>query len=98
MFDTSGDILNMVLAVCAVTLTIFIVWTLYHLLNVLRNANRISTSVRLKLEVVDRILELVKDKLEKGASNLNLIADSAIKLVGFLIERQAEKPKRASKK
>ncbi len=93
MFNTSGDILNLVLAACAVILTVFIVWAVYYLGKVLRDASRVATSVRLKLELVDRILTLVKDKLEKGASHLGLIADSALKLVGYFMERSHEKPK-----
>lgn len=98
MFDTSRDILNVVLAVCSVLVTVFLVWTLYYLAQILRNANRVATSVRLKLELVDKILNLVKDKMEKGASHLGLIADSAIKLVSYFIERQAEKPRRRATK
>lgn len=92
MFDTSGDLLNIVLAASVIILTVFLSWTLYYLLQILRHANRVATSVRLKLVVVDRILDLVKDKLEKGASHLGLIADSAIKLVSYFIERQVERP------
>ena len=92
MFDTSGDLLNVVLAASVITLTVFLVWALYQLGQILHNANRVATSLRLKLELIDKILNLVKEKLEKGASHLGLIADSAIKLVSYFIERQVEKP------
>lgn len=94
MFDTSRDILNMVLAVCAILLTVFLVWAVYYLGKIFRDASRVASSVRLKLELVDKILNLVKDKMEKGASHLGLIADSAIKLVGYFIERQTERPRK----
>ncbi len=92
MFSTSRDVLFVVLSVCTVAVTVFLVWALYQLGQILHNANRVATSLRLKLELIDKILNLVKEKLEKGASHLGLIADSAIKLVGYFIERQAERP------
>src|SRR3989338_20630 len=98
MFDTSGDILNMVWAVCAIVLTVFLSIVLYNVYKILRDASKVTTSFREKLELVDNILNLVKEKLEKGAGHLGLIADSTIKLVSFFMERQAEKPKSRRKK
>lgn len=92
MFDSSRDVLFIVLSLCTVAVSVFLVWVLYQLGQILHNANRVATSLRLKLELIDKILNLVKEKLEKGASHLGLIADSAIKLVGYFIERQVEKP------
>ena len=46
------------------------------------------TSARQKLELVDKILKIVKEKLEKSSSHLSVIADSAIKLAGFLIDKK----------
>lgn len=92
MFDSSRDVLFIVVSVCTVAVTVFLVWALYQLGQILRNANRVATSLRLKLELIDKILNLVKEKLEKGASHLGLIADSAIKLVSYFIERPVERP------
>jgi len=53
-----------------------------------------TTSIREKLETVDKILKLVKEKMEKGSNHMAVIADSAIKLVGFFMEKQGKKSKK----
>lgn len=88
MLETSKDLLFVVIAFCILWFTVFVCWALYYMISILRNASKMTISIRQKLEVVDKILKLVKDKLEKGSSHMAMIADSAIKLVGFLIEKQ----------
>jgi len=58
------------------------------MITMLRNASKMTASIREKLELVDKILKLVKDKLEKGSNHMALISDSVIKLVGFFMEKQ----------
>jgi len=60
---------------------------------IMRNANKMMTSARQKLELIDKILKIVKDKLEKSSSHLSVIADSAIKLAGFMIDKQKKTKK-----
>jgi len=98
MFATTRDLLNIVLAASVIILTVFVCWAVYYVGKIFRDASRVASSVRLKLELIDKILNLVKDKLEKGASHLGLIADSAIKLAGYFIERQVEKPDKNRKR
>jgi len=59
-----------------------------------------TTSIREKLEMADKIMKLVHGKLERGSDHMAIIADSAIKLVGFLMEkqRQASASEKAKKK
>lgn len=90
MLETSKDLLYIVLAICVLWLTVFFSWGMYHIIGMLRNMNRVTNSVREKIELIDNILKLVKDKLEHGTSQMSIIADSAIKLVGFIMEKQKE--------
>ena len=39
---------------------------------------------------------LVKDKLEKGSNHMDLLSDSAIKLVGFLIDKKSDSSSKKS--
>lgn len=88
MLESSKDLLIVVSAFCLLWFTIFVCWAMYYMVVVLRNVSRMTTSVREKLELVDSILKLVKDKLEKGSNYMGVIADSAIKLVGLFMEKQ----------
>ncbi len=85
--DSSRDILNLGITFAVVLIAIFICWAMYYLIVMLKNVSKMTISIREKLELVDNILKLVKDKLEKGSSHVALISDSLIKMVGFLIEK-----------
>lgn len=62
----------------------------------LKNVSKMTVSVREKLETFDKILKLIKEKLEKGSSHMAMVTDSLIKLVGFVMEKQGRNA--ASKK
>lgn len=88
MLATSKDLFWIIFSLSLGLFTIFTCWAIYYLVMILRNANKMMSSVREKIELVDKILKLVRDKLEKSSSHLSVIADSVIKLVGFMMERQ----------
>jgi len=93
MLETSRDLLNIILAFAISWVTIFVCWGLWYMISMLRNFSRITTSLRKKMETVDKILDLVKEKLEKGSNHMALLADSAMKLVGFLIDKKEKNSK-----
>jgi len=88
MLETSKDLLLVVIAFCILWFTVFVCWSMYYIISMLRNASKITISVREKLELVDKILKLVKEKLEQGTNHMAVLADSAIKLVGFIMDKQ----------
>ena len=88
MLETSKDLLYVVIAFAILWVTVFFCWALYYVISMLRNVSKMAISIREKLELVDKILKLVKDKLEKGSNHMALLSDSAIKLVGFFIDKQ----------
>lgn len=98
MLESSKDLLNVVIAFSILWFTVFLCWGMYYFISILRNANRVTTSIRQKLEVVDNILVLVKDKLEKGSNTAAVITDSVIKLTGLIIEKQKKSSSAAKKK
>jgi hypothetical protein len=91
MIETSRDILNIVIASAVGLLTLFFCWMLWYVISTMRNINRMTLSARKKLETIDKILELVKEKLEKGSNHMAILSDSAIKLVGYFLEKQGNK-------
>lgn len=103
MIETSQDILYIVIAFSVLWVTIFFCWMLYYFIVTLRNVSKMTLSIREKLEMVDNILKLVKNKLEKGSNHMALLSDSAIKLVGFLMDKhksdkESKKTSRSRKK
>jgi len=103
MLETSKDLLLVVIAASVALFTIFTCWAIFYVVVMLRNVSKMTVSIREKLEIVDKILKLIKEKLEKGSNHMALVSDSVIKLVGFLMDKQKSgasegKSKRRKKK
>jgi len=90
MFETSKDVLLLAIAGSIVLFTLFVCWATYYVIVMLKNVSKMTVSVREKLETVDKILKLVKEKLEKGSNHMAMAADSLIKLVGLVMEKQGK--------
>lgn len=98
MLETSKDLLLVIIAVSVGLFTVFACWAIFYVIVMLRNVGKMTTSIREKLELVDDILKLIKDKLEKGSNHMALIADSAIKLAGFVMDKKSGTKKKAGRK
>jgi len=88
MLETSKDLLFVLLGISILAFTVFVCAALYYIIVMLKNFSKMTISIREKMETVDKILKLVKEKLEKGSNHMAVLADSAIKLVGFFMEKQ----------
>ncbi|NUM25467.1 MAG: hypothetical protein HUU49_02450 [Candidatus Buchananbacteria bacterium] len=88
IIESSKDILFLTIALSIFLFTVFACWAVYYVIVMLKNISKMTISAREKLELVDKILKLIKDKLEKGSNHAAMISDSVIKLVGFLMEKQ----------
>ncbi|MFA6410420.1 MAG: hypothetical protein WCW26_02475 [Candidatus Buchananbacteria bacterium] len=98
MLETSKDLLFIIIAFAILWLTVFFCWALYYVVVMLKNFSKMTISVREKLELVDNILKLIHDKLEKGSNHMALVTDSVIKLVGFAMDKQSKARKSKKKK
>ncbi|PIS05641.1 MAG: hypothetical protein COT81_00140 [Candidatus Buchananbacteria bacterium CG10_big_fil_rev_8_21_14_0_10_42_9] len=87
MLETSGDLLRVVIAFAILWIAIFTCWAIYYFAMILRNANIMLKSFNDKMALLDKILKLVHEKLESSAGHLGLIAESAMKLVGYMVEK-----------
>ena len=98
MFETSRDLLNITLAGAVGLFTLFLCWMMFYFIKTLRNVSTITTGIKDKMETIDKILHLVKEKLEKGSNHMAMVADSAIKLVGYFMDKKdSQKTKKKSK-
>jgi hypothetical protein len=88
MLTTSTDLLLVVIAFCILWLTVFICWSMYYVVMMLKNFSKMTISVREKLEIVDKILKLVHEKLEAGSNHMALITDTVIKMAGYFMDKQ----------
>ena len=98
LIENSGDLLNLVIAFSILLFTAFVVWSMYYLIKTLRNVSSIITGVKEKMDTIDKILNLVHDKLEKGSSHMAILSETAVRLVSHLIDKQVKKSPNKKKK
>lgn len=83
LIQTSHDLLNIVLAFCALWLTIFIAWFIYYLAMMLREAYKMTQEMHTRINKIDQLIDALKEKVEHSASYLLLIGEGMKKLVGM---------------
>ncbi len=90
MIETSKDVLFVVLAFCALWLTIFLSWLLYYLIALLRDTETVVKQVKGVVEKVDSLQHAVHDKFERSAASLTLIASTVKELVVWGIQERSK--------
>jgi len=93
MIETSKDLLYVVLAFSVLWLTIFISWMLYYVIMMLRQANKVITSFREKMEKISQTVEKIKEKFENTSTYLGLIGKAVEKMVEFIGEKKKKSRK-----
>lgn len=95
MFESTKDILYIVIAFCVLWITIFLCWVIYYVAMILRQTYGLMNDVKDTMKGIDDTIKGVREKLEHSSTYLALIADGAKHLISYLGER---KEKRKSKK
>jgi hypothetical protein len=91
MIETTKDILYLVISFVVLLLTIFLCWVIYYVAMILREVKKIVFDVRKKIELVETVLNVLKDKIEHTSSYMKLLVESAGNIVEFLKDRKEEK-------
>lgn len=92
MFSTSADILNLIIAVCVVSLTIFICVLLYNLIASLRRINKITRIIETGVVKVEEVVNLAKEKLRNSSAYFMILAEVAKKAMEFVKDRRESSP------
>ncbi len=72
MFDTSKDILYLVISFCILWLTVFLCWALYHFGKVLKNANEVVEEFRARMDALTHAIDFVRHRVEQISDLLTL--------------------------
>lgn len=97
LIETSKDLLFVVLAFCALWLTIFLSWLLYYVIALLRDTEALLKQVKGVVEKIDSLSHAVHDKFERSAASLTLIASTLKELIAWGIQERM-KMKKGKKK
>jgi hypothetical protein len=90
MFETSSDVLNLVLSICIIALTFFLCWGIYYFVVAVQKWYRITKKIETGVDEVEQIIYTVKDKLHGSAAYLLTLGDVAKKVFDFVQEKRAE--------
>lgn len=88
MLETSKDLLYIVLSICIIWLTVFICWLLYYLITIVGGLRKIIKNTEDKIEKIDALLNLIKNKIENSASYLTLMVDGIAKIVSYVKDKK----------
>lgn len=104
MFETSLDILYITLAVSVALLTIFLIWGVYYVVRMLKNAVYVVEKFTVVMKKADEVLDLAKEKLHSTGTYVAAAANLAKGVMEYLGETDIfskdknTKKKRKSKK
>jgi hypothetical protein len=60
MFETSSDVLNLVLSICIIALTFFLCWGIYYFVVAVQKWYRITKKIETGVDEVEKIIFTVK--------------------------------------
>ncbi len=100
MFNTSKDLLYLVIAFCILWLTVFMCWLLYYFISIIGSVRRLVKSAEDKVNKIGEVIETLKDKINHSATHLALIVEGVSKLVDYFKSRKgpASRDGRSKKK
>ncbi len=90
MFETSKDILNLVLAFSIVGVSVFICWFLYYIIASIKKLHDTFSLLQKALQSFNELVDNAKKKLKDSSTHL--------KLIGMLVQKVVEEIKDRSKK
>lgn len=84
MFETSKDLLYVVIAICVGLFTIFSCWIMFYVIMIIRNVNRVVHDIKEKFEKFE-------NALERSATHLGLMVEVTKEVVKYLAGKSRKK-------
>lgn len=97
---TSIDILYLIIALCILILTIFLVWVLYYVAMLLRQGHDIMLQVRKTVSEIEQSIEAIHQRISQSTHSLASVVQecsSMLRLLQTLWSRKNRTSKRAQK-
>lgn len=90
MFETSRDILYLVISFCVLWITVFLCWMFYYVTRILRNTNQIVEEFRVRLQVLTDAVHYIRSKVEQISGLLTMASEGVGGLVKNAVSRKAK--------
>ena len=91
MFETSKDILFLVIAFCVFIITIFSVWILYYIAQILKSSKEMVEEIKNKVEEFGSVLNMIKEKLTHSTTMLTTVVTGVTDLLNMFKGRKSKK-------
>jgi len=91
MLETSKDLLYVVISFCILWITVFMCWMIYYVAMLLKQAYDVTKSFKSKLEKVEGLIDVAKDRLEKSSTHMALLAEGVGQVVKYVINKKETK-------
>jgi CHASE3 domain sensor protein len=94
--SSSQDIFFLVLAFCILGLTIFLAWMMYYAISAVKQVYEMISQLKQKLNAIDELVTLIKEKFNSSASYLSFIVSGVGKLITLLSNKESS-PKKSKR-
>jgi predicted PurR-regulated permease PerM len=98
MFDTSTDVLYLVIAGCVVVFTLFLAWGMYYVVQILKQGNEVITEIREKIAMFEEMLTNIKSKVALSTTSIAFVAKEIGTLVEYIKDKKEPKKKTRKRK
>lgn len=91
MFESSQDLLYIVLAFCVLWFTVFLCWLMYQAARVLKNANEIIENLTNKLELISDAVEFIRKKVDNVSDHMGSVSKFLTGTIGSMVMNRLSK-------
>ena len=85
MFESSQDLLYIVLSFSVLWFTVFLCWLMYQAARVLKNANDIIENLTNKLELIADAVEFIRAKVDTATDHMGSVSKFVSGTVGKMV-------------
>lgn len=90
MVITPQDVLYLVISVCIVWITVFLCWTFYYLMKLLRTSSQIVDEFRTRLQALTETINYVRGKVDHMSGLMTLATGGVTELVKKMVTKKAK--------
>lgn len=97
MFDTSKDLLNLIIGFCVLFFTVFLCWMIYYMAMILKKINEVMEKMTATLDAVSGFFGKAKEKLDRTAASFTVMTELGKKIFEMYKNKQEKKKAKKTK-